>query len=217
MPHTERWRRDATRNTVSQAAMRVVQLLAGRPPQRMAELVKATGVTRTAVTEPLNELISAGYVDRALERGGRGRPRHLYSLTETALSRLFATNDRLVGPALLSAIRAIGGDKLTREVLERVIGELSQHYRDVLSARSPAKRLEQLAEVLREEGVLAEVCRHDGKLALSERSCPFVDLVDDSRAVCEIEQQALSQVIGAPMNLVECRLDGCARCVFQMG
>lgn len=64
---------------------------------------------------------------------------------------------------------------------------------------------------------MADVGGHNGRPALSERSCPFVDLVDDSRSGCEIEEQAISHVIGAPMRLIACRLDGRVRCAFEMG
>lgn len=32
----------------------------------------------------------------------------------------------------------------------------------------------------------------------------------------KLTREVIERVIGVPMNLVECRLDGCARCVFQM-
>ena len=64
--------------TVTPAGLRVVKLLVGNPPQSIADLMDATGVTRTAVTEQLNELVAAGFVERRTERvAGRGRPRHL--------------------------------------------------------------------------------------------------------------------------------------------
>ena len=58
---------------VSQAGMRIVRLLVGRPPQSVTDLIEAAGVTRTAVTEQLNELLAAGFVERTTERPmGRG-------------------------------------------------------------------------------------------------------------------------------------------------
>jgi predicted transcriptional regulator len=79
--------------TISAAGLRVVRLLVGNPPQTVSSLIRATGVTRTAVTEQLNELIAAGFVERDTERlSGRGRPRHLYRTTQAALVLLFASN-----------------------------------------------------------------------------------------------------------------------------
>ncbi|MFZ5831917.1 MAG: MarR family transcriptional regulator, partial [Planctomycetota bacterium] len=70
---------------ISASGMRLIKLLVGSRPQTVAELIEATGVTRTAVTEQLNELVAAGFVDRGTERlPGRGRPRYLYSATQSA-------------------------------------------------------------------------------------------------------------------------------------
>lgn len=52
-----------------------MKLLVGNPPQTITDLIRAAGVTRTAVTEQLNELVAAGFVERSMERlSGRGRP-----------------------------------------------------------------------------------------------------------------------------------------------
>ena len=91
--------------TISTAGLRVMKLLVGNPPQTISELIRAAGVTRTAVTEQLNELVAAGFVERDTERlPGRGRPRHLYKATQAALVLLFASNQRLVVPAIWKAM-----------------------------------------------------------------------------------------------------------------
>ena len=75
---------------ITPAAMRIVKSLVGTPPQTVVELMEATGVTRTAVTEQLNELEAAGLVERTVEKlSGRGRPRHRYATTNAAMVLLF--------------------------------------------------------------------------------------------------------------------------------
>ena len=102
--------------TISPAGLRIMKLLVGNPPQTVAELIRAAGVTRTAVTEQLNELVAAGFVERDTQRlPGRGRPRHLYRATDAALVLLFASNQRLVVPAIWRAILDVGGEELTQE------------------------------------------------------------------------------------------------------
>ena len=55
---------------VSAAGMRIIRLLVGCPPKSIAELIDATEVTRTAVTEQLSELVAAGFVERTIQRYG---------------------------------------------------------------------------------------------------------------------------------------------------
>ena len=95
--------------------MRIVKILVGKPPQTVGQMMDETGVTRTAITEQLAELISGGFVERTIEKlPGRGRPRHLYSTTTAALLLLFASNQRLVVPAIWKAIDELGGRELLR-------------------------------------------------------------------------------------------------------
>lgn len=201
---------------VTPAGMRIIRLLVGNPPQTMAELVEQLGVTRTAVNEQLHELIRHGFVERTAERIGRGRPKHLYTATHAALAHLFANNQRLVAPAMLRAIDEIGGPELSAQVLQHASSRLSEHYRATITAKTPAERMKQLADLLRREGILVEINAQDGCLTLRQRTCPFIDMVDDSRAVCEVEKNMMAAVVGAPVDVEGCRLDGCPGCTFRI-
>ena len=202
---------------VSPAAMRIVRLLVGSPPQTVSDLIKTSGVTRTAVTEQLNELVAAGYVERAIERlPGRGRPRHLYTATDATLLALFGGSEQLVVPAIWQAIEEIGGEKVLYLVLKRVAATLADHYRQRVTAEEPAERLRQMAEILRDEGGLADM--HDnGQLVLQKRSCAFFCMFDASRrAVCRVDEEMLSLIVGQPVRRVACRHDGDSCCSFEL-
>ena len=75
---------------ISHANMRIIAIMAGRDPLTVHDLVEATGVTRTAVTEQLHDLEALGLVGRSIEQASRrGRPRHLYTTTPSAMRALF--------------------------------------------------------------------------------------------------------------------------------
>jgi predicted ArsR family transcriptional regulator len=197
--------------------MRIVRLLVGSPPQTVSDLIKTSGVTRTAVTEQLNELVAAGYVERTIERlPGRGRPRHLYSATNATLLALFGGNEQLVVPAIWQAVEEIGGEDLLQQVLKRVASTLADHYRQRMTAERPKDRLREMAEILCEEGGLAEV--HDnGRLVLQKRSCAFFCMFDSARrAVCHVDEEMLSLIVGQPVRRIACRHDGDSCCSFEI-
>jgi predicted ArsR family transcriptional regulator len=197
--------------------MRIVKLLVGNPPQTVSDLIKTAGVTRTAVTEQLNELVAAGFVEKTIERlPGRGRPRHLYTATTAALLLLFASNQRLVVPAVWEAIAEIGGDKLTHQVLEQVSARIAEHYRQKITATSPADRLRELGEILRQEGGLIDVGGPEDQLVMYKRSCAFISMLDEKRSVCQVDERLMSAVVGHPVHRVACRLDGAPCCSFEI-
>lgn len=202
---------------VSPAGLRLVQQLVGRPPQSMEELMIATGVTRTAVTEQLNHLADLGFVARATERSGRGRPRYLYSATDDAHQLLFRNNQRLLAPLLIKSMLQVAGPELTVQVLDRVGRQLAEHYLSRMDAGSDTeRRVRQLVELLRQEGVVVDLEVDGAKLRIHERTCPYVDAANEDRSICNVEREMMTNVLGVPVVSSSCRLDGCPGCTFEI-
>ena len=204
--------------TVSAAGMRIIRLLVGHEPQTVAELIRSTGVTRTAVTEQLNELVAAGFVERTTERlPGRGRPRHLYGATAGALLLLFASNQHLVVPAIWRAIADVGGKPLTEKILNHVSRTLAEHYKRRIRGTTPQQRLREMTELLTEEGSLVEIeDEGHGHLILCKRSCPFISMYEETGVVCCVDRQVLTAVVGAPVIRTACRHEGAPCCTFEL-
>ena len=203
--------------TVSAAGLRIVKLLVGNPPQTVSDLIDSTGVTRTAITEQLNELVAGGFVEKSTEKlSGRGRPRHLYQATDASLLLLFTTNQKLVVPAIWKSIQEIGGDDLKMQVLKKVGQLLANHYLPRITAKNPEDRLKQLMELMNEEGSLVEVREVNGDLVLLRRSCPFISMVDEERAICTVDQDVMSHVVGKQVRRSACRHDGAPCCTFEI-
>jgi len=197
--------------------MRVVKLLVGNTPKSVADLIREMKVTRTAVTEQLNELVAAGLVERQMQRlSGRGRPRHVYSATPGALLLLLSKNQEMVLPTIWRALREIGGPKLVGDVIRQVSQTLADHYRKRISATTPSERTVQLIELLREEGVLVEIQEENGRYVIRQRSCPYIMMYEEGRAACLLDQETFAQVLGGPVRQVACRHDGAPCCVFEV-
>ena len=210
--------------TVSPTAMRIVQLLVGNPPQTVADLIKTSGVTRTAVTEQLDELVAAGYVEQTTERlPGRGRPRYLYSATNTALSVLFSGNQRLVVPAVWRAVKSVGGTDLLQQVVNRLAEILADCYRHRITAGSLVERVRQMAKFMQEEGSVIEVHHSNGddngseKVLLHKKTCTFFSMFDTpDRTLCDVDEKMMNLLIGHPFQKIACRHDGDAYCAFEL-
>jgi predicted ArsR family transcriptional regulator len=203
--------------SISAAGMRVLKLLVGRPPQSVAELTKAAGVTRTAITDQLNELEHAGLVERTVERlPGRGRPRNRFRATQAALLLLAAGKECLVGQALWQAIEDVGGDALVEKIITRVSRELADVYTRRVTAKTPTGRLRQMNRLLREEGLLVDVSEQSDHMSLSKRNCSFIGMFEVNRRVCQIDERIMTLVVGKPVRQVACRHDGDPCCVFRI-
>ena len=85
-----------------------------------------------------------------------------------------------------------------------------------ITASKPQERLEQMTELLREEGVLVELEEEDGHVVLRKRSCPFFSMLDEARNVCCVDLAMLSAVVGQPVRRITCRHDGAPCCEFAL-
>lgn len=203
--------------TVTAAGMRVIRLLVGHAPRTVGELIEETGVTRTAVTEQLNELAAAGFVERTIERlPGRGRPRHRFAVTPAAMVLLFANNQQLVVPAIWKAVHEIGGEKLMQRIRHSVSRSLATYYRAKITASDPKKRLDQFTKILEQEGGLVDLVAKDGHVTITKRSCAFISMFEDHRHVCEIDLELIAAIAGCPVRLTACRHDGSPCCQFDI-
>jgi predicted ArsR family transcriptional regulator len=203
---------------ITTAGLRIVKLLVGRPPQTIASLLPAVGVTRTAVTEQLNDLVAAGFVERQAQRlPSRGRPRFLYRATDAALVLLFADKQRLLVPAIWQAIDELAGSEMVKKIVKRVGRAMADHYGGKITAKRPQERLRQFVRLLEAEGAMVGVVEGDhGQLLLEKRSCSFLNMVDPRRNICRIDQELIGAVIGRPVRQHCCRHDGAPSCTFEI-
>jgi predicted ArsR family transcriptional regulator len=202
---------------INAAGLRVVKLLVGNEPQTIDSLIRAAGVTRTAVAEQLHALMAAGLVERTIEKlKGRGRPRHRFAATRAALASLSANNQSLVVPAVWQAIDELGGGELLKKVLKRVGRLLADHYSLRITATDPKERLQQFVKLLETEGALLELGRSNGRLVIRRRSCPFINMSDDKRTVCAIDLDLMSAVAGRQVRRIASRQDGSPSCIFEV-
>jgi len=192
----------------------VVNLLRRQPTMTVEELGRALGVTGTAVRQRLTRLMACGYVERRALRQGRGRPTHYYSLSPKGC-RASGANFADLAAALWLELRAIADPQVRRGLIERVAHRLADHYRMSVQGESVEKRMEQVAALMQERQVPFSVQREGTMPVLLALACPYPELAERDRGVCAMERQLMSDMLGQPMRLTRCRLDGDSCCSFE--
>ncbi|MGL6196885.1 MAG: winged helix-turn-helix transcriptional regulator [Thermoguttaceae bacterium] len=206
-----------SRPNVSAAGMRIMKLLIGRPPQKMNDLIKATGVTRTAITEQINELISSGLVEQNIERLlGRGRPRFLYSATARAQVVLFEGNQTIVVPAIWEAIQKFCINGTFDNICGHVAARIAEPFIRQISSATPAERLKDFYNLTCSQARLIQLHEDDDTVSVSKLSCPFVSMFDDEGVICSIDQNAMKRIVGPEISRITSRHDNNACCVFAV-
>ncbi|MFM8733859.1 MAG: helix-turn-helix transcriptional regulator [Pirellulales bacterium] len=190
----------------------VVELLRPGTPLGIGDLAAKLGVTATAVRQRLERLMRAGLIERRAEVRPRGRPAHVYSLTESG-RRLGGNNFRDLALVLWRELRAIREPAIRQGLLARIAASLAETYRGRVEGASAGERLASIAEILGDRDISCEVAK--GPLpVLTTYSCPYPELAEQDRSICSAERLMLQELVGTAVQLSECRLDGASCCRF---
>ena len=166
--------------------------------------------------QQIGNLLADGYIEQTQEHNGRGRPRHVYSLTAHGRS-LFPHHYDEFTNSLLREILVTEGPRKVSELLRR---HEPAHGGTICAAASsgqaPADRAQELIELLNAKGILAEVQVGVEGITVQEYNCPYYELARQYRAICDMELGMLSQVVQQPVELMACSLDGHHGCQFKI-
>lgn len=195
----------------SHAGMRILQHLVGVSPRTIAELTEELGVTRTAITEQLTEMVTAGCVSRVPEKAlHRGRPQFRYAITPEAVTRFFPENQHLLVPAVWSSLVEIGGPALLQQVITKTAEKLSASCKKEL----PWK--ERVNWLVLQGGFESCEFLPDGSALLTKRTCKFFSMYEKLGTVCEIHLQTLTRILGVQVTRVASRHESAPCCQFRI-
>jgi DeoR family transcriptional regulator, suf operon transcriptional repressor len=213
----------------------LIELLLAESPLGIGELAARLGVTATAVRQRLDRLMRAGLVGRStLAHTGdvaagtpgnrsarlRGRPSHVYSLTDKG-RRTGGDNFRDLAMVLWREIRSVREPAVRQGLIARIGAAMAEMYRAEISGETPRQRLESTARILRERQISCSVEPAEASAGslpvLTSYACPYPDLAEQDRGICAAERMMLQDLVGATVQLSECRLDGGSCCRFTVG
>ncbi|VAX41052.1 conserved hypothetical protein-putative transcriptional regulator [hydrothermal vent metagenome] len=171
-------------------------------------------VTATAVRQRLTRLQEQQLVSRDLVREGRGRPHHVYRLTERAIREL-GENYADLAMILWREIFSIEEAEVRNRLLGRVKNSLIEHYSSVIGNGSLAERMEGLKQAMLQRGHDVEIDSTGSLPILRENNCPYHELASFDHSICELEQMVFKEVLGSDIELTLCCLDGHSCCEFE--
>ena len=203
---------------MSQSDSSILDLLREREALTINEMIELLGVTATAVRQKLDRLVAAGLILRHRQvatDGGhnvRGRPSYSYELSKTGRRHTGNNLSDLAG-VLWQEICQIPDPSVRATVLNGVMRRMAQQYGDQITGTTLDERLESLAEMFAQKHIPVRVERQNGLSVLNIHGCPYPDLAQHDRTICELETELFSKLIGQPIKLERCQDHGC--CTFQ--
>ncbi len=193
----------------------VLDLLRSTGPMTVADLADVLEVTPTAVRQRLMRMMAQALIQRDTIRKGRGRPRHLYRLTDEGV-RLTGSNFTDLALALWREIAQTEDHAVRSEMVTRVAKTLAEKYFDQIQGETTAQRMRSLGELLAKRRIPVSVDDSGGQLVMTAHACPYPSLAEQDRGICQMEKQLFSELLAHDIELTQCRLDGGKGCRFQV-
>ena len=200
-------------NGISTADADLLNLLADSGPLAVSDIRSYFEITRTAVAVRLRRLMAEGLVDRKLVRGGRGRPSYRYSLSPKA-RKLAGNNFADLSAVLWQEVLGIDDAQRRQRAIRKIASALKVLYANAIHGTTLKARMESLRELLEKRRVRCEVDTSEAVSTFTLRDCPYLDLAEVDRTICQVETMLYSYLLGDEVVLSQCRLDGHACCQF---
>lgn len=184
-------------------------------PLSAKELAERHGVSANAVRRHLKELELEGLVRHDREQRGHGAPTYTYRLTEQAEALFPKRYDEALTDVLTYLARADG-----RQAVERIFAQRFRAHADRLKAElagaSFEERVAAVAQLLTEQGFMAEWSAGDGEARIAEHNCAVQAAARRFPEICAAEAAFLRDVLGADVKREAYIPAGCNACEYAV-
>jgi predicted ArsR family transcriptional regulator len=181
-------------------------------------LADRLGLTVPAIRRHLQDLLDAGQLAVRTEKpGGRGRPQHVYALTEAG-EATFPQAYAALCVDVLTQVGTLFGEGAVAKVLDAQRQAMYADLAPLLAAEGDLDtRLERLAGILRDQGYAARLHQEDGQWVLTQHNCPAPAVARAFPELCQGELSLYRELLGVPVSR-EARIScGAAECRYRVG
>lgn len=183
----------------------------------VADLASALGLTQMAIRRHLRELVADQLVaGRTVRSAGPGRPAVNYSLTERG-ERLFPDRSSDLADDVLTFLYDERGKSEMIAFLRWRQKRQQARYAEALDGVDGLDaRVERLAQLLSDDGFLAQVRADDDGYALTQTHCAIKEAAAAHPQLCAFEAALFRDVLGAQVTRRETIAGGAPACVCHV-
>ena len=194
---------------------RVLHILRGQGGGTAQDVAGALEVSVPAVRRHLMDLEADGLLESQVHRpGGRGRPQHVFRVSNKGESHFPKNYAELCGD-ILEHIQSLYG-------AGAVLSVLNERNRKLLELWQPRidgdleQRLVALCELLNELGCDASIETDGVDWLLSQGNCPSLEVSKRFEELCHSEAALYASLLGATVTREARVLEGAAACLYRI-
>lgn len=201
---------------IGESQRRLLELMKRAGECTLAELEASFELSRETLRIHLKSLAAQGLVERSgVQRAGPGRPHVLHRLTPEG-EALFPRREGVVLRELATFLLEQGRRDLLEAFFEVRLARKRREAEGRVAGLASRARLEKIAEILSEEGFLAEISGPAGEARLRLCHCPLQDLVAISDLPCRFELALIEGLSGERLAREAFMPEGSHACVYSI-
>lgn len=167
----------------------ILQYLLKENKASAQSIAKAMNITPQGIRRHLKELEEQGLIHRVPIQVKIGRPQYLYYLSRKGRDR-FPQNYGEFAVSFLDTLMETAGENQVTKVLEKQWQRKAENYRQYLTGNTLFEKVNQLVEIRKEEGYMAEVFYVENEekkveqFFLTEHNCAISNVAESYPQVC---------------------------------
>jgi predicted ArsR family transcriptional regulator len=193
----------------------VLRTLLTQPRCTVNELADKVGISPISIRHHIASLEAEGLIGSEDERHGVGRPRQLFSLTETGVEQ-FPTRYVRLTVRLLEHLKETMPEAMVNKLFTQMAQDLANDLAEGKETKNLTmkERLNLVKDLLMHEGFSIEWEQLDDGYQIHEASCPYYYVGQNHPEVCAVDQILISTVLAVPAEKVKCILNGDSNCTY---
>lgn len=205
---------------LSKSQQQILHRLKTRGAQSVKILSKQLDMTTMGVRQHLAELEKKALIDQTdEEKQTRGRPVHLWKLTQLGHGQFPDTHSQ-VTVELIDVIRNTLGEEKLEQIIDQRNLQQQVHYQAAIDAagKELQPRIECLCQLRSDEGYMAEIRLLPDGWLLIENHCPICAAAESCQQFCRSELAMFRSLLGdsASVERVDHLLSGARRCAYKI-
>jgi DeoR family transcriptional regulator, suf operon transcriptional repressor len=193
----------------------VLRTLLSQPRCTVNDLADRVGISPISIRHHIASLEAEGLISSEDERHGVGRPRQLFSLTETGIEQ-FPTRYVRLTIRLLEHLKETMPETMINTLFSQMAEDLARELAEGTEMKNLTmkERLNLVKQLLHREGFNIEWEQLEDGYQINETSCPYYYIGQNHPEVCTVDQILISKVLSVPAEKVKCILNGDSSCTY---
>jgi predicted ArsR family transcriptional regulator len=192
---------------------RILKTLLNHPNASINDLAEAVNINAISVRHHLTNLLADNLIIANEIRHGVGRPKLVYSLSESGQER-FPMRYMELTNKLLDQLKKT----LTHEQVQEIFSNIAQSMASDQAERTRKLTIEEklnfIQQTLASEGFIIEWEKNEDGYVINEISCPYYHIGQTHPEVCVMDQTLISSILSKKTEKINCVLNGDKYCAY---